>query len=40
MEDLRRTVWKQKAGEKVKIQILRKHQRLTGIVLLTEMTAS
>jgi S1-C subfamily serine protease len=40
MEDLRRTIWKQKTGEKVKIQILRKHQQLTGNVLLTEMTAS
>lgn len=29
-----------KAGEKVKIQILRKHQQLTGIVQLTEMSAN
>jgi hypothetical protein len=29
-----------KAGEKVKIQILRKHQQLTGTLQLTEMVAS
>ena len=40
MEELRQFIWKQKTGEKVKIQILRKHQQLTGTVLLTEMSAS
>jgi serine protease Do len=40
MEDLRQFIWKRNAGEKVKIQILRKHQQLTGSVLLTEMSAS
>ncbi len=29
-----------KAGEKVKIQILRKHQQLTGTLQPTEMSAS
>ena len=29
-----------KAGEKVKIQILRKHQQLTGTLRLTEMSVS
>jgi serine protease Do len=40
MEDLRHTIWQRKAREKVKIQILRKHQQLTGTVQLTEMSAS
>jgi serine protease Do len=40
MEDLRQFIWKQKAGEKVKIQILRKHQQLTGTIRLTETSAS
>jgi serine protease Do len=40
MEDLRQFIWKQKAGEKVKIQIVRKHQQLTGTIRLTEMSAS
>jgi S1-C subfamily serine protease len=40
MEDLRHIIWKRKAGEKVKIQILRKHQQLTGTLQLTEMSAS
>jgi len=40
MEDLRHSIWQRKAGEKVKIQILRKHQQLTGTLQLTEMSAS
>jgi len=40
MEDLRQSIWQRKAGEKVKIQILRKHQQLTGTLQLTEMVAS
>ena len=40
MEDLRHIIWQRKAGEKVKIQILRKHQQLTGTLQLTEMVAS
>lgn len=40
MEDLRRFIWKQKTGEKIKIQILRKHQQLTGMIRLIEMSAS
>lgn len=39
MEDLRRFIWKQKTGEKIKIQILRKNQQLTGTIQLTEMSA-
>jgi S1-C subfamily serine protease len=40
MEDLRQSIWQRKAGEKVKIQILRKHQQLTGTLQLTEIVAS
>jgi S1-C subfamily serine protease len=40
MEDLRHSIWQRKAGKKVKIQILRKHQQLTGTLQLTEMVAS
>ena len=40
MEDLRHSIWQRKLKEKVKIQILRKHQQLTGILQLTEMSAS
>jgi len=40
MENLRHSIWQRKAGEKVKIQILRKHQQLTGTLQLTEMSAS
>jgi serine protease Do len=40
MEDLRQFIWKRKAGEKVKIQILRKHRQFTGTIILTEMSAS
>jgi len=40
MEDLRHIIWQRKAREKVKIQILRKHQQLTGTLQLTEMSAS
>jgi len=40
MEDLRHSIWQRKLKEKVKIQILRKHQQLTGILQLTEMSTS
>jgi S1-C subfamily serine protease len=40
MEDLRHIIWQRKAGEKVKIQILRKHQQLIGTLQLTEMSAA
>ena len=40
MENLRQIIWKRKAGEKVKIQILRKHRQFTGTIILTEMSAS
>jgi serine protease Do len=40
MEDLRHIIWKRKAGEKIKIQILRKHQQLTGTLQLSEMSTS
>jgi S1-C subfamily serine protease len=40
MEDLRHTIWQRKAGEKVKIKILRKHQQLTETLQLTEMSAN
>jgi serine protease Do len=37
MEDVRRYIWRRKAGETIKIQILRKHKQLTGTLQLTEM---
>jgi len=40
MEDLRHIICQRKAGEKVKIQILRKHQQLIGTLQLTEMSAA
>jgi S1-C subfamily serine protease len=40
MEDLRHSIWQRKTKEKVKIQILRKHQQLTGTLQLTETSAS
>jgi S1-C subfamily serine protease len=40
MEDLRHSIWQRKLKEKVKIQILRKHQQFTGLLQLTEMSAS
>jgi serine protease Do len=40
MEDVRRSIWKRKAGETIEIRILRKHKQLTGAVQLTEMPTS
>jgi serine protease Do len=37
MEDIRQYIWRRKPGETVEIQILRKHQQLTGTLQLTEM---
>lgn len=35
MEDVRQNIWKHKVGEKISIQILRKHTHLTGTLQLT-----
>jgi serine protease Do len=40
MEDMRQMIWKRKSGEKIKVEILRKDQQLTGTITLTEMPAS
>jgi len=40
MEDIRQFIWHHKTGEKIKIQILRKHQQISGTLQLAEMPAS
>jgi len=40
MEDVRRYIWRRKAGETIEIQILRKRKQITEVLQLTEMPVS